>query len=364
MKSSEKYDLWQVEKLRDLDESHELVKNLNNGNVMIRCRLPAESYQLMKKLSSMRHQNLMTVYDCECIDSYCVCLCEYIDGETIEQRINRCGTFNEQQATAILSQICDALSSLHGEGIIHRDVTASNVMLTNSSTAKLIDYDIARSVKENISRDTQILGTVGYASPEQFGFSQTGVRADIYACGALLNVMLTGALPSERLYQGPLSEVISYCIEIDENKRYSSATELKLALTKSAHRSPEELHGRFRPLPGFRSKNPGLMILTSLCFAVYGLLTIEYIRRLTANISRLNSDSTNLAALKDVRSDSLLALVFLILLTLIPYLSFGDVGRLSRRISPNDYRRGEWLMKAIGCLSIIAGILVMLFVHP
>ncbi len=194
MKSSEKYDLWQVEKLRDLDESHELVKNLNNGNVMIRCRLPAESYQLMKKLSSMRHQNLMTVYDCECIDSYCVCLCEYIDGETIEQRINRCGTFNEQQATAILSQICDALSSLHGEGIIHRDVTASNVMLTNSSTAKLIDYDIARSVKENISRDTQILGTVGYASPEQFGFSQTGVRADIYACGALLNVMLTGAL--------------------------------------------------------------------------------------------------------------------------------------------------------------------------
>lgn len=364
MKSSEKYDLWQIKTLRELDENHKLVKNLINGSVMMQCRLPAESYPLMKKLSSLRHQNLMAVYDCEIIDGCCVCLCEYIDGETIEQRINRCGTFNEQQATDILSQICDALTALHGEGIIHRDVTASNVMLTDTLTVKLIDYDIARAVRENASRDTQILGTVGYASPEQFGFSQTGVRADIYASGALLNVMLTGALPSERRYTGPLSDVIGYCIEIDERKRYSSAAELKLALTKAGHRSPEELHGRFRPLPGFRSKNPFLKILTTVCFAVYGLMTIEFIRRLITNISRLNVDSSYSAALKGIRSDSLIALVFLILLTLVPYLCFGDVGRLSRRISPTDYRRGERLMKAIGWLSIIAGILLMLFVRP
>lgn len=364
MKSSEKYDLWQVEKLCELDENHELVKNLITGSVMMRCRLPAESYQLMKKLSSLRHQNLMTVYDCDHIDGCCVCLCEYIGGETLEQRIARCGPFSERQATKILSQICDALSALHSEGIIHRDVTASNVMLTDSLTAKLIDYDIARAVRENASRDTQILGTVGYASPEQFGFSQTGVRADIYACGALLNVMLTGALPGELRYSGPLSEVIGYCVEIDEKKRYASAAELKFALTKSGRRSPEELHGRSRPLPGFRSKNPVLKILTAVCFVVYGLLTIEFVRRLVTHIRRLSADGTDSAALKDLRSDSLIALVFLILLTLIPYLCFGDVGRLSRRISPTDYRRGEWLMKAIGWLSIIAGILVMLFVHP
>lgn len=364
MKSSEKYDLWQVETLRELDENHALVKNLINGSVMMRCRLPAESYPLMKKLSSLRHQNLMAVYDCEIIDGCCICLCEYIAGETIEQRIIRCGTFSEQQASEILSQICDALTALHSEGIIHRDVTASNVMLSDTMTVKLIDYDIARAVRENASRDTQILGTAGYAAPEQFGFSQTGVRSDIYACGALLNVMLTGALPGEKRYPGSLSEVIAYCIEIDENKRYSSAAELKLALTKKHHRSPDELHGRFRPLPGFRSKNPVLKLLTSLCFAVYGLLTIEFVRRLITNISRLNSDSTDLSALKGIRSDCLLALVFLILLTLIPYLTFGDVGRLSRRISPSDYLRGERIMKLIGWLSIIAGILVMLFVRP
>ena len=130
MKSSEKYDLWQVETLRELDENHALVKNLINGSVMMRCRLPAESYPLMKKLSSLRHQNLMAVYDCEIIDGCCICLCEYIAGETIEQRISRCGTFSEQQASEILSQICDALTAqmadmtydgLTGEGMTWDD---------------------------------------------------------------------------------------------------------------------------------------------------------------------------------------------------------------------------------------------------
>ncbi len=364
MNSTEKYDLWQITKLQDLDEHNELVQNRLTGRLMIRRTLPQESIYLMKKLTGLHQKNLMTIYDCDVIDGRCVCLCEYIEGETLSQRIDRCGIITEQQAILILSQVCDALTALHGAGIIHRDVTAANVMLNSQNEVKLIDYDISREVKVNAAQDTHILGTVGYASPEQFGFSQTGVRTDIYACGALLNVLLTGMLPNDCRYSGRLATIIGYCLEIDENKRYSSAAELKLALTKTNHYSPEELHERFRPLPGFRSKHVFPKILTTLCIALYGMLTIVFIKRMIDHLSRIQSKGWYGSAWRDLRSDLLIALVFLVLLTLIPYLCFGDVGRLSRKISPKDYLRGERMMKALGWISISAGIIVMLLVRP
>lgn len=363
MNSTDKYHLWQVTKICDLSDESELVRNDLNGRLMVRRFMSPDSFRILQKLTEIRQKNLMEVYDCMLTDKRCVCLCEYIEGETIEQRIERNGAFGEEQTKRIVSQLCDALTALHGAGIIHRDVTATNVMLTSGNTVKLIDYDIARTVRENAAADTQILGTVGYASPEQFGFSQTGVRADIYACGALMNYMLTGALPNEKRYPGPLSKVIGSCIEIDEQKRYGSAVELKQSITGKRYRSPEQLGKRFRPLPGFRSKHLLPKILTTVAILAYGLMVIIFFKRMSENFDRAVKKGWSASLQKDIYQDAMLGLVFLVLLTLIPYLCFGDVGRLSRKISPKDYSRGEWLMKMFGWLSIAAAFAVISFVN-
>ena len=79
--------------------------------------------------------------------------------------------------------------------------------------------------------DTTILGTVGFASPEQYGFLQTDATADIYALGVLMNVMLEGTLPNVHLTaRKPFCNVIKRCIEIDPQNRYQNAGELREAL--------------------------------------------------------------------------------------------------------------------------------------
>ena len=82
----------------------------------------------------------------------------------------------------------------------------------------------------NASRDTVILGTVGYASPEQLGVSQSDARTDIYAAGVLLNVMLTGEHPSVRLASGRLGQIVEKCTAISPSHRYSTAEKLAQAL--------------------------------------------------------------------------------------------------------------------------------------
>jgi len=102
---------------------------------------------------------------------------------------------------------------------VHRDVKPENIILSGDRTV-LIDFDSARVNKPEAEGDTRVLGTIGYAAPEQFGLAQSDCRTDIYAVGVLLNVMLTGEHPSKKLAAGHLGHVVSRCTMMDPNKRY------------------------------------------------------------------------------------------------------------------------------------------------
>ena len=95
---------------------------------------------------------------------------------------------------------------------------------------KLIDFDASRFFKKGQSKDTVIIGTAGYAAPEQLGFAQSDERTDIFALGVLMNVMLTGEHPTNKLYKGKLRKVIEKCIQLDPQKRYKNVEELKKIL--------------------------------------------------------------------------------------------------------------------------------------
>ena len=118
---------------------------------------------------------------------------------------------------------------LHTLGAVHRDVKPENIILRGDQ-AVLIDFDAARLHKPEHETDTQVLGTTGFAAPEQYGLSQTDQRADIYAAGILINVMLTGEHPSRKLAEGHLGRVVRRCTQVSPEKRYPNVLRLMEAL--------------------------------------------------------------------------------------------------------------------------------------
>lgn len=164
---------------------------------------------------------------------------EYIHGDRLDE-ILACGSLSEQQAGQIIVQLCSALNALHSLGIVHRDIKPENVILRGND-AVLIDFDVSRLIKSTQSKDTQVMGTTGYAAPEQYGFSQTDARADVYALGVLLNEMLTGQHPSKKLAEGRYLPIISRCIEVNVDKRYDSATALLESLVDVNRRKKPRL---------------------------------------------------------------------------------------------------------------------------
>ena len=109
----------------------------------------------------------------------------------LERLLNGRSACLTAEAKRITRQLCSALWVLHSMGVVHRDVKPDNVIIRGQE-AVLIDFDASRVYKNAMREDTQILGTTGFAAPEQYGLSQSDGRADIYALGVLLNIMLTG----------------------------------------------------------------------------------------------------------------------------------------------------------------------------
>jgi len=184
-----------------------------------------DAYELLCKV---RCENLPEIYDALAMDDGQIVLEEYIDGVTVEQ-VMQTGKYRCRGAKKVLSGVCNALTVLHDRGIIHRDVKPENVMVDKSGRVVLIDFNASR--KESAAgKDTVIMGTVGYASPEQLGLSQSDARTDIYAAGVLLNVMLTGKHPTESFARGRAGRIIRKCTALNPDDRYQSAKELSAKL--------------------------------------------------------------------------------------------------------------------------------------
>lgn len=149
---------------------------------------------------------------------------EFVQGESLSARLEQKRLLSEPEAAKIFLQIVEGLIFLHGLGVVHRDVKPSNLILMGSGDVRLIDFDAARTVKEEQSEDTALLGTKGYAPPEQFGYGQTDARSDLYALGVTIQKMLG---PD---YRGWLSPILAKCTELDPKRRYASARELKRAI--------------------------------------------------------------------------------------------------------------------------------------
>ena len=153
---------------------------------------------------------------------------EFIQGDTLGFLLQG-ALFTPEETRKIVLQICRALWVLHSIGAVHRDVKPENVILRGSE-AVLIDFDAARLHKPEMDNDTQILGTTGFAAPEQYGLSQSDLRTDIYSVGILINVMLTGEHPSKKLAGGKMGRIVDRCTHVNPQRRYKNVLRLMEAL--------------------------------------------------------------------------------------------------------------------------------------
>jgi serine/threonine-protein kinase len=149
-----------------------------------------------RAVARLSHPNIVHVIDAGEDESRPYIVFEYIDGETLKERIQRLGRLEIPEAVAYCVEIARALGAAHANNVVHRDVKPQNVLIDHEGTAKVTDFGIARTLEEDgLTADGRVLGTTDYVSPEQaLGHHVTG-QSDLYSLGVVLYEMLTGELP-------------------------------------------------------------------------------------------------------------------------------------------------------------------------
>ncbi len=178
--------------------------------------------QLLKKLMEIECPYIAKTLDFGEDENGFFTIEEYIEGTPANET-----QFTEKQAVQALAELCEALKTLHKNGIVHRDIKPSNIIVGKDGHIRLIDFDTARLMKEYQSHDTGCLGTIGYAPPEQYGFMQTDARSDIYAFGMTMEELLgkSAAKPKFR-------RIIAKCTAFDPEKRYGDISLVERALKR------------------------------------------------------------------------------------------------------------------------------------
>lgn len=164
---------------------------------------------------------------------------DFIPGKSLRELVAERGRLPESEVISLGLDLCEAAGAVHELGIIHRDITPKNVVVSGDG-AHLIDFGIARMYTEGASRDTNTLGTYGFASPEQYGFEQTDARSDVYSIGRVLGYLLTGIMPNDEGYREALLDesvvsdqmraIVERACAMEPSARYQSAAEFAAAL--------------------------------------------------------------------------------------------------------------------------------------
>ncbi len=208
-----------VYKKNSSDEKLLLIESLSRND---------EVFRKLKKIDCCGY--LPNIYEVCSEEDRLYVLEEYVEGKSLA-KITSEKKLDNKAVINYLIDICSALEILHSNNIIHRDVKPANVIIRGEK-ACLIDLSIARMMSNSDGGDTENLGTIGYAAPEQFGLSQSLPVTDIYALGVLANVLLLGVHPSIDVPKGKIGKIINKCTEIQISRRYQHVSDLKKDLYK------------------------------------------------------------------------------------------------------------------------------------
>lgn len=195
-----------------------LVYEKSEGHFYI-WKVLAGELHIYQTLQGCSHPCLPKLYDVVINDGVTTVIEEYVEGQTLDRV-----SISKKQFRSVVKDLCSALEFLHGMGIIHRDLKPSNIIFMANEHICLIDFDAARMPKEDLEQDTRLLGTRGYAPPEQYGFSQTDVRTDIYSLGVTLDQIMEGRIRKKRY-----KRIVKKCMNLNPDKRYQTIRQVRKA---------------------------------------------------------------------------------------------------------------------------------------
>src|SRR6187401_1401162 len=149
-----------------------------------------------RAVAQLSHPHIVGVIDAGEDENRPYIVFEYVEGETLKDRIRRLGRLPVDESLAYAIEIARALGSAHAHDIVHRDVKPQNVLVDEEGSAKVTDFGIARSLdEEGLTADGRVLGTTDYVSPEQALGHDVNGQSDIYSLGVVLYEMLSGDVP-------------------------------------------------------------------------------------------------------------------------------------------------------------------------
>ena len=212
--------------------------------------------------AALNHPHIATVHDVLDVEGKVIVVFEYVEGDTLASRLQR-GTLSIAEAIEIAWQLADALAAAHSQGVVHRDLKPSNVVLGPDGRATVLDFGIARLVPRDADMMASapgtvgggLMGTPGYAAPEQYLSRNVDGRADLYALGVMLYEMIAGRRPfrgtdavtlatlvlgepapklasSSQVWVPPrLDALVAQLLERDPEKRPSSGDEVLVELS-------------------------------------------------------------------------------------------------------------------------------------
>ncbi|QDG49243.1 hypothetical protein FIV42_00345 [Persicimonas caeni] len=152
--------------------------------------------------AALSHPNIVTIYDAGEQEGEYYMAMEFVEGTTLKELVQRKGGLDEKKCRYVLINCCRALHYAHSKGVIHRDIKSGNVMLTRDKALKIMDFGLAKFLREYQNNHTQQVGTPFYMSPEQIIGKDIDFRSDLYSLGCTIFECATGKVP---FYKGDLS---------------------------------------------------------------------------------------------------------------------------------------------------------------
>jgi serine/threonine-protein kinase len=204
-------------------------------------------------LSSLAHPCLPRVTDFFSQGNKQYLAMDFVEGCTLSDLLsNRLTPFPEAQVLQWADQLCDVLQYLHSHNppIVFRDLKPGNIMVSNDmQNVKLIDFGIARLFKPGARKDTVLLGTPGYAPPEQYGKGQSDARSDVYALGATLHHLLSLRDPADRPFKFPMLRSLNPAVSPQVEQAVMRAVEQNPALRWDSTQTLRDALHKATPIP-------------------------------------------------------------------------------------------------------------------
>ncbi|MDO5133623.1 MAG: serine/threonine-protein kinase [Eubacteriales bacterium] len=244
------------EEIKDLGDGKSIVRDVPTGRLFFRKVLTVYNMQVFAYLKDHKSRYVPRVESFREEEDTLIVIEEFVQGRTLADLLNdESISLPFQERIRILTEVCDGLSYLHGADppIIHRDLKASNVMLTEDGVVKIIDYDAAKIYVSGEKKDTVLMGTHGVAAPEQYGFAASDVRTDIYALGKLIERMLPENIDAAR--------IVVRATHIDPKKRYSSAAQVREQIIRIREHGSSLDTRMEKTVPGFDPRKKSHRIL-------------------------------------------------------------------------------------------------------